>query len=76
MDEQVTVSLPSDEALVLLGWLWDIENDELVFDFTSHRGEVVALLNLSVALRQQIDPETESFRDDVMEARERVAASD
>ena len=74
-EEPVTVELTADEALVVFEWLHRCE-DEGAYRQPEHRGELVALWNLSAALeRTLVQPFQSDYASLVDQARSRLAGA-
>lgn len=74
-NDDVVLSLTSDEALVLFDWLHRGEDNDTVAA-VEHHGEQVALWHLSCLLeRILVEPFASDYKDLVSAARERLAAS-
>jgi len=74
--EPVDLQLTSDEALVLFDWLHRCEDDG-EFRQPEHRGEEVALWNLSAVLeRVLVQPFQHDYLDLVRAARSRLAGEE
>ncbi len=72
VNEQITIRLTSDEALVLFAWLHRCE-DEDEWVQSEHRGEQVALWNLSALLeRALVQPFARDYLGLVRAARSRL----
>lgn len=73
--DEVTIRLTSDEALVLFDLLHRWEDAEQV-GAPQHRAEQVALWNLSTALERELnEPFKPQYADLITEARARVSPS-
>lgn len=71
-EDNVTISLSSDEALVLFDLLHRWEDEERV-DAPLHEAEQIALWNLSVLLERQLsEPFQPGYTNLVSEARDRL----
>jgi hypothetical protein len=76
MADPVVVSLTHDEALVLYDWIHRMEDEKRVEALTAHKGETVALWNLSALLeRELVEPFQANYGSLVDDARARLGTS-
>ncbi|MFC5006766.1 hypothetical protein ACFPIJ_54270 [Dactylosporangium cerinum] len=72
-EDDITLRLTSDEALVLFDWLHRCEDEDRVVP-PEHHGEQVALWNLSALLeRELVQPFQDNYGDLIAQARVRLA---